>query len=211
MSLEPQSQPILCDQCDSYLEEIEALKRQNQDLLAHISEAKRKSSELQSDKNELTSTLDFITNENGELNEKLLALTTRLEQLETEKNEFKESADKETSRRRLCEKNFQKLEKKYESVKSSNERMVMHESIWKLQPVPPLELSFKPPQKSSPNDQRKPRAPRQMAPPPPPQVTSFKMPDRQEKSNLSSNKENLMRPPNDFDPHFGSIQTQQSQ
>ena len=211
MSLEPQSQPLLCDQCDLYLEEIESLKRKNKDLLADISEAKRKSSELQNDKNELTSTLDFITNENGELNEKLLALTTKLEQLETEKNAFKESADREMSRRRLCEKNFQKLEKKYESVKSSNERMVKHESIWKLQPVPPLELSFKPPQKPPPNDQRKPRVPRQMAPPPPPQVTSFKMPERQEISNHSANKENLMRPPNDCDPNFGSIQTQQSQ
>ena len=86
--------------------------------------------------------------------------------------------------------------------------MVKHESIWKLQPVPSLELTVK-----STKPQDFPSAapePRPMAPPPP-QVPSFKMPDRQEKPNRSSNKENIIRPPNDFNPSFGSIQTQQSQ
>ena len=51
-------------------------------MLAEITETKRKSSELHEDKKELQTTLDFITNENGELNEKLLALTTKLETIE---------------------------------------------------------------------------------------------------------------------------------
>ena len=52
-----------------------------------------------------------------------------------------------------------------------------------------------------------------MAPPPPPvaQVPSFKMPDRQQKPNRSSDKENVMLQSNGFNPAFGSIQTQQSQ
>ena len=171
---------------------------------------KIKSSELHEDKTELKSTLDFLTNENGELNEKLLELTTKLEKLESEKKEIKDSADNEFNRRMLCEKNFQKLEKKYESVKSSNERMVKHESIWKIRPVPPLELSSRPHQ--APKNHQNPSISRPMAPPPPvAQVPSFKMLDRQQKPNRSSDKENMMLPPNDFNSTCGSIQTQQSQ
>ena len=123
-------------------------------------------SELLEDKTELKATLDFVTNENGELNEKLLELTTKLEKIESEKNELKNSADNEFNRRKLCEKNFQKLEKKYESVKSSNEKMVKNESIWKIRPVPPLELSLKPHQ--APHSHQNPPKPRPMAPPQPP-------------------------------------------
>ena len=171
---------------------------------------KIESSELHEEKTELKSTLDFVTNENGELNEKLLELTTKLEKLESEKKEMKNSADNEFNRRMLCEKNFQKLEKKYESVKSSNERMVKHESIWKIRPVPPLELSLKSHQ--VPQSHQEPPIPRPMAPPiPSVQVPSFKKPDRRQKPNKSSDKENVMLPPNDFNPTCGSIQTQQSQ
>ena len=171
---------------------------------------KTQSSELHQDKTELKATLDFVTNENGELNEKLLELTTKLEKIESEKNELKNSADNEFNRRKLCEKNFQKLEKKYESVKSSNEKMVKNESIWKIRPVPPLELSLKPHQ--APQSHQNPPKPRPMAPPPL-QASShtFKMPDRQQKPNRSSDKENVMLPPNDFNPACGSMQTQQSQ
>ena len=167
------------------------------------------SSELLEDKTELKATLDFVTNENGELNEKLLELTAKLEKLESEKKEMKDSADNEFNRRKLCEKNFQKLEKKYESVKSSNEKMVKNESIWKIRPVPPLELSLKPHQ--APQSHQKPPKLRPMAPSPQASSHTFKMPDRQQKPNRSSDKENVMLPPNDFNPACGSMQTQQSQ
>ena len=176
---------------------------------------KSQSTELHQDNTELKTTLDFVTNENGELHEKLLELTTKLEKIESEKTEMKDLADNEFNKRKLCEKNFQKLEKKYESVKNSNERMVKHESIWKIRPVPSLELSSKPHQ--APKNHQNPPIPRLMAPPQPPpaQVPTFKMPDRQQKvcqkPNRSSDKENVILPPSDFNPAFGSIQTQQSQ
>ena len=99
---------------------------------------KTKSSELLEEKIELKATLDFVTNRNGELNEKLLESTTKLEKIESEKNEM-------------------------------------------------------------------------MAPPPLASAHSFKMPDRQQQPNRSSDKENVMLPTKNFNPACGSIQTQQSQ
>ena len=51
---------------------------------------KTQSSELLEEKIELKATLDFVTNRNGELNEKLLESTTKLEKIESEKNEMKD-------------------------------------------------------------------------------------------------------------------------
>ena len=173
---------------------------------------KTQSSELLEEKIELKATLDFVTNRNGELNEKLLESTTKLEKIESEKNEMKDLAENEFSRRTTCEKNFQKLEKKYESVKSSNERMEKHESKWKIRPVSPLEFSSRSHQ--APKNHQYPSIPRQMAPPSPPLASahSFKMPDTQQKPNRSADKENVMLPTNsNFNPACDSIQTQQSQ
>ena len=165
---------------------------------------KTKSSELLEEKIELKATLDFVTNRNGELNEKLLESTTKLEKIESEKNEMKDLAENEFSRRTTCE-------KKYESVKSSNERMVRHESIWKNRPVSPLELSSR--SHEAPKNHQNPPIPRPIAPSPPPLASAhaFKMPDRQQQPNRSSDKENVMLPTKNFNPACGSIQTQQSQ